>query len=66
MSNHKSELLKMDLNQLRERLDDYRRDLFQLKLKSSTSVVGDTSQFKKLRKNIAQTLTFIKQKEKSK
>ena len=66
MSNHKSELLKMDLNQLRERLDDYRRDLFQLKLKSSTSVVGDTSQFKKLRKNIAQALTFIKQKEKSK
>jgi large subunit ribosomal protein L29 len=63
MNKDKLELSKMDLSQLIEKLDDYRRDLFQIRLKSTTSSVGDTSQFKKLRKNIARALTLIKQKE---
>lgn len=63
MNKDKLELSKMDLSQLKEKLDDYRRELFQIQLKSATSAVGDTSQFKKLKKNIARALTFIGHKE---
>lgn len=56
------ELKEMSVDQLRDRLDDYRRELFKLKLNSATSHVKDSSQFNKLKKNIARTLTVIQQK----
>lgn len=45
-----------------ERSETLRRDLFSLKLSSKTSHVKDVSQFSKLRKEIARTLTVLHQK----
>ena len=64
MNKDKVDFKKMDLGQLQEKIDDCRRDLFQLNLKSKSAAVGDTSQFKKLKKDIARALTFIHQKTK--
>ena len=53
----KEEFRQSSVQDLQEKLDNLRRDLFGLKLNSSTSHVKDYSQFKKLRKNIAQAST---------
>lgn len=60
----KDEFKQLDVQDLQEKLDNLRRDLFGLKLNSSTSHVKDYSQFKKLRKNIAQASTYLEQAEK--
>ena len=59
----KEEFKQASVKELTEKLDSLRRDLFGLRLNSSTSHVKDYSQFKKLRKNIAQVSTYIKQAE---
>jgi ribosomal protein L29 len=51
------------MKELFEKFDEYKRALFTLKLSSSTSYVKDNSQFKKLRKNIARTMTLIRKRE---
>lgn len=56
---HTEKLNKLDAQQLKEKLEGFRRELFQLRLTSSTSAVRDISQFKKLRKNIARALTYL-------
>jgi ribosomal protein L29 len=61
----KQELAEMNAQELREKLEALRRDLFGLKLNSSTAQVQDYSQFKKIKTNIAQVLTYeqrLKQK----
>ncbi|MDR3550173.1 MAG: 50S ribosomal protein L29 [Candidatus Babeliales bacterium] len=60
----KEEFKQFGVQELQEKLDNLRRDLFGLKLNSSTSHVKDYSQFKKLRKNIAQASTYLEQAEK--
>lgn len=55
----KHELAKMSAQELREKLDALRRDLFGLKLNSSTMPAKDYSQFKKIKTNIAQAMTYI-------
>lgn len=62
VNNLNKELQNMNVEQLNDKLDDFRRELFQLKLTSATSHVKDISQFNKLKKNIARTLTVINQK----
>lgn len=59
----KEELSKLSLKDLYEKRDQQRRSLFSTKLNASTAHVKDYSQFKKLRKNIARTLTLITQKK---
>ncbi len=61
MNKEKIELRKLDTKQLEEKVVDYRRELFSLKLASSTSHVKDSSGFKKLRKNLARALTYLRQ-----
>jgi len=56
------ELRDMSIEQLASRLDDYRRDLFQLRLSSVTSHIKDVSAFRKLRKNIARAKFVLDQK----
>lgn len=56
------ELKNMSLEQLQDKLDDFRRELFQLNLNAATSHIKDGSQFKKLKKNIARALTVINEK----
>ncbi len=58
----KDEFKQFGLDELKLKLDAVRRDLFSLRLNSSTSHVKDYSQFKKNRKNIARILTFLGQK----
>ncbi len=53
----KQEFAKMNAQELNEKLDALRRDLFGLKLNSSTAHVQDYSQFKKIKKTIAQGMT---------
>jgi ribosomal protein L29 len=57
----KDELKKMDTVGLEKEIESLRRELFNLKLGKLVGGVKDTSQFKKLRVNIAQALTFIQQ-----
>lgn len=62
--NKEKELLKgLDEKQLNEKVQEYRTNLFKLRLASTTGHVKDYSQFKKLRANLARALTFLCQKE---
>lgn len=54
----KQEFAGMNAQELKEKLDALRRDLFGLKLNSSAAHVQDYSQFKKIKTNIAQVLTY--------
>lgn len=57
----KEELRRLGLNELRIKLDEYRRELFSLRLNASTAHIKDYSQFKKLRNNIALVQTLLKE-----
>lgn len=56
------ELKGMSESELREKVDNFRRELFGLRLNASTSHIKDYSQFKKLRKNVARGLTLLSKK----
>lgn len=58
----KEELVGLSTDQLREKLELLRRELFSLRLNAQTSHVKNNAQFKQLRKDIARVLTFINQK----
>jgi len=64
MNKQREELKQLDASQLKEKADGFRRELFQLRLTSATSAVTNIAQFKKLKKNIARTLTYLRQKVK--
>ena len=59
----KEELKKMSAQDLKEKLDAMRRELFGLKLNSTTAHVKDYSQFNKLKKNIARVASYLRQSE---
>ncbi len=61
----KKSLAPMGVQQLREKLENLRQELFSLRLNASTSHVKDYAQFKQYRKNIARVLTLIGQKNKN-
>jgi ribosomal protein L29 len=63
MNKNIQHLAGLGMKELFEKFDEYKRALFTLKLSSSTSYVKDNSQFKKLRKNIARTMTLIRKRE---
>jgi|LakMenE18May11ns_1017448.scaffolds.fasta_scaffold8848853_2 ribosomal protein L29 len=63
MNKHIQHLAGLKTKELFEKFDEYKRELFTLKLSSSTSYVKDNSQFKKLKKNIARTLTLIRMRK---
>ena len=58
----KKELKELNVKQLQEKLDSWQRELFSLRLNSSTTHIKDYSQFNKVRKNIARALTYISKK----
>lgn len=60
--NEKEDLKKLNADQLKEKVESYRRELFSLKLTAATAHVKDYSQFNKLRKNLARVLTYMHQK----
>lgn len=55
----KEELKELTNDQLREKLESFRKEYFTLKLNAANAQVKDHSQFKELRKNIARTLTYL-------
>lgn len=63
INDFKKELASLNNVELQERLDTLRRDLFSLKLNSSTAHIKDYSQFKKLKNNIARVLTHMHAKQ---
>ena len=57
------ELKTLQQEELKGKVEEWRRELFGLRLNATTAHVKDYSQFKKLRKNIARGLTLLGQKE---
>ena len=57
-----SELKKMDVKGLKERLVLLRRELFDLKLSATSTPIKDNSQFRKLRADIARALMCLGEK----
>lgn len=57
----KEELRCLSVNDLQIKLDQFRKELFSLRLNTSTAHIKDYSQFKKLRSNIALVQTLLKE-----
>lgn len=62
----KTEIKNLDADSLTKEVTLLKKELFNLKLSSMTGQVKDVSQFKKLRKKIAQSQTILKQKMRAK
>lgn len=58
----KEELKQLNKQELLDRVDAFRRELFSLNLNAKTAHVKDNSQFQKVRKNLARALTYAGQK----
>ena len=61
----KEELRNLPAQQLQEKLDELRRELFSLRLSTQTAHVKNYAKFKQLRKDIARVMTFMNQKSTS-
>jgi ribosomal protein L29 len=59
----KDELIGLSSQELDAKIDQYRQELFTLRINALTTHVKDVSQFEKLRKNVARGLTYKQQKE---
>jgi len=59
----KIDFKKLDESTLRKEVTHLKKELFNLRLNVAAGEVKDFSQFKKLRKNVARALTFLKKKE---
>jgi len=58
----REELKNSDAATLNAKLNDMRRDLFSLRLNAAAAHVKDYSQYKKLRRNVARILTYLRMK----
>ena len=66
MNSIKQDLKSLDEQQLAQKLNEFRQELFKLRLTSVTAPIKDNKQVGKLRKNIARALTFLHTKQQSK
>ena len=62
MNKDKVEIKELSIEQLKDKVESLRRELFNLTLNASTGHVKDYSLFSKLRKNIARAQTYLRQK----
>lgn len=62
----KEELKKLDIDSLKQELNNMRKELFNLRLSFRSGEVKDYSQFKKVKTNIARCFTFLKHQESGK
>jgi large subunit ribosomal protein L29 len=62
MNKKKNELKNLSAQELGGKVDELRRELFSLRLQAATSPVKDHTQYKKLRREIACALTYLRQK----
>ena len=61
----KSDFEQIDNDKLKEKVQVLKKELFDLKLSSASSNIKDNSLFKKIRIQIAQALTYLRQRENS-
>lgn len=60
-----AEMREMTISELKNKVQEHKRILNKMKLDHTTVGVEKTSDFKKMRREIAQMLTIITEKEKS-
>lgn len=63
MKNTKNELRKLSAQDLAARAELLRRELFSVRLQKATKPVKDTAHVKKMRREIARALTYLRQKQ---
>ena len=63
LTKQREQLKGLGEKELREKVSEYKRELFSLRLNSVTSHLKDYSQFKKLRKNVARALTYLNKEQ---
>ena len=54
------EFKKLNSDQITEKIDQLRKDLFELRFKQATRQLNETHQFKIIKKQVAQLLTLSK------
>ncbi len=64
MNKEKTELKEMSVEQLHEKVEQLRQELFGLKFNAKTTHIINYSKFGKIKKNIARALTYLNQKTK--
>ena len=60
------EFKKLNSDQINEKIDQLRKDLFDLRFKQATRQLNETHQFKIIKKQVAQLLTLSKSQSASK
>ena len=60
------EFKKLNSEQITEKIDQLRKDLFDLRFKQATSQLNETHKFKNIKKQVAQLLTLSKSQSASK
>jgi len=60
------EFKKLNSDQITEKIDQLRKDLFELRFKQATRQLNETHQFKIIKKQVAQLLTLSKSQSASK
>ena len=60
------EFKKLNSDQITEKIDQLRKDLFDLRFKQATRQLNETHKFKKIKKQVAQLLTISKSQSASK
>ncbi len=59
------EFKKLNSSQINEKIDQLRKDLFNLRFKQATRQLNETHQFKTIKKQVAQLLTLSKSQSNS-
>ena len=59
------EFKKLNDSQIQEKINEFRKELFDLRFKQATRQLSETHKFKTIRKNIAQLLTLSKSQSNS-
>jgi large subunit ribosomal protein L29 len=54
------EFKKLNSSQISEKIDEFRKDLFDLRFKQATRQLNETHKFKIIKKQVAQLLTLSK------
>ena len=60
------EFKKLNSDQINEKIDQLRKDLFDLRFKQATRQLNETHKFKSIKKQVAQLLTLSKSQSVSK
>jgi large subunit ribosomal protein L29 len=57
------ELKELSQNELQEKLDDFRKELFNLRFQHTTAQLENTQRIPEVKKNIARILTVLRERE---